>query len=113
MKIIALTLLILQINRLIDSRKHDDISIADVHQAIESRSLLRMVKERAGTDVDLSMHMSEAYGGFEAYFEQKMVEFYEVYAGQERRKWGIENSGLCLILAWTNEIIQNGEGLTW
>jgi len=35
---------------------------------------------------------------------------YEGYAGNERRKWGIENLGLCLLLAWTNKIIQQGSG---
>ncbi len=28
------------------------------------------------------------------------------YSGQERRKWGIENNGLALLLAWSNELIQ-------
>jgi hypothetical protein len=32
------------------------------------------------------------------------------YSGDERKKWGVENSGLCLLLAWTNEIIQQGSG---
>jgi hypothetical protein len=40
-------------------------------------------------------HLQSIYGG---------------YAGQERRKWGIENKGLCLLVAWTMEIIQQGSG---
>jgi hypothetical protein len=39
-----------------------------------------------------------------------MYQMYGGYAGNERRKWGIENLGLCLLLAWTNEIIQQGSG---
>jgi hypothetical protein len=34
------------------------------------------------------------------------------YAGDERRKWGVENSGLCLLLAWTNELIQQRKFVT-
>ncbi|QDE27997.1 hypothetical protein FIV45_12300 [Paremcibacter congregatus] len=38
------------------------------------------------------------------------LERMELYAGQHRRKWGVENNGLCLLLVWTNEIIQRGTG---
>lgn len=114
MKVSALTLLILNINSLIDSGKYSDISIDDIHQAIEGRRVLRFLKERAGADIDLSIHLeSNAYGDFESYYESQLESIYGGYAGQERRKWGIENSGLCLVLAWTNEIIQQGQGLEW
>jgi hypothetical protein len=57
MKVSALTLLILHINSLIDSRKYDGITIDDVHRAIESKRLLRFLKEVAGDDIDLSLHL--------------------------------------------------------
>jgi hypothetical protein len=112
MKVSALTGLILQINKAIDSGRYNDISISDVHNAIDSHRLLRFIKEKCGEDVDLSIYLeSRAYGDFEEFYEEKMNQIYSAYAGDERRKWGVENLGLCLILAWTNEIIQWGEGL--
>lgn len=112
MKVTALTGLILQINKAIDSGRYNDITISDVHNAIDSQRLLRFIKEKCGKDVDLSIHLdSSAYGNFEEYYEEKMNQIYNAYAGDERRKWGVENLGLCLVLAWTNEIIQWGEGL--
>ncbi|HEX7763792.1 MAG TPA: hypothetical protein VF433_09295 [Cellvibrio sp.] len=114
MKVSALTLLILHINSLIDSGKYSDISIEDIHQAIEQKRVLRFIKERAGSDIDLSIHLDGSpYGDFEAYFESQLESIYGGYAGQERRKWGVEKSGLCLVLAWTNEIIQQGQNLEW
>lgn len=114
MKVQALTLLILHINSLIDSGKHSDITIEDIHRAIEGRRVLRFIKERAGGDIDLSLHLDQSpYGNFESYYEDQLNRIYDGYAGQERRKWGIQNSGLCLLLAWTNEIIQQGEDLDW
>ncbi|WP_208599236.1 hypothetical protein [Azotobacter beijerinckii] len=47
MKVTALTLLILQINSLIDSGKYNDITISEVHEAIESQGLLRFIKKDA------------------------------------------------------------------
>lgn len=112
MKVTALTLLILHINSLIDSGKYNDITIFDVHTAIENKELLRFIKKRCGSDIDLSIHLeSTVYGDFESFYEQQINQIYGGYAGDERRKWGIENLGLCLVLAWTNEIIQLGEGL--
>jgi len=37
---------------------------------------------------------------------EKLNEILGGYQGKEPRKWGIENNGLCLLLAWTNELIQ-------
>lgn len=108
MKVSALTFLILQLNALVDSGKHNDISIEDVHQAIEGKRVLRFLKDRAGKDIDLSVHMSNTWGDFEAFYEEKLSEIYGGYAGNERRKWGVQNLGLCLLIAWTNEIIQQG-----
>lgn len=114
MKVSALTLLILHINSLIDSGKYSEITIEDIHQAIEQKRVLRFIKERAGSDIDLSIHLDRSpYGDFESYFESQLESIHGGYAGQERRKWGVEKSGLCLVLAWTNEIIQQGQNLEW
>lgn len=114
MKVSALTLLVLHVNSLIDSGKYSDITIEEIHDAIERKRVLRFLKERAGSDIDLSIHLdSNVYGDFESYYEFQLENIYGGYAGQERRKWGITNTGLCLVLAWTNEIIQQGEGLEW
>lgn len=114
MKVSALTSLILHVNSLIDSGKYSDITIEDIHKAIEEKRVLRFLKERAGSDFDLSIHLhSKAYGDFEPYYEAQLESIYGGYAGKERRKWGVENSGLCLVLAWTNEIIQQGNNLEW
>ena len=120
MKVSALTLLISNVNCLLDSGKYAEISIDDVHQAIEGEGILRFLKSRCGDDIDLSLYLkSNTYGDFEALYEAAMQAIYNAYAGDERKKWGVEKSGLCLILAWTNQMVQNGgflqtdEKLTW
>lgn len=71
-----------------------------------------LYKEKCGSDIDLSIHLeSTAYGDFENYYEEKIYQIYSGYAESERRKWGVERLGLCLVLAWTNEIIQWGDDL--
>ncbi len=110
MEVEALTLLVLELNRLIDSGKHDDISIGDVQREVRERNLLPFLKGR--TDIQASMFLGEhAFPGFEKFFNDRMEGILGGYG--DGAKWGVSRRGLCLALAWTNEIIQQGEGLTW
>ena len=111
-KLTYLTSLILQYNSLIDTGRYDDITISDVHKHIEAGTVLRFIEERAGEDVDFSLHTSFSARdqSFEEYYARYLRSIYDAYAGNESRKWGVENRGLCLLVAWTNEIIQQGGG---
>ena len=103
----------LRLNALVDSGKYNDITIDEIHRAIQRKHVLQFLKQRIGNDIDLSIHLSSTWGDFEGFYETKLNDIYGGYAGDERRKWGIENLGLCLLVAWTNEIIQQGEGIEW
>lgn len=110
-KLTALTLLIFELNHLIDSGKYDKITIQDVNQAIEEKRVIPFLAETTRGDSDLSLYGSDGpYSAFVEYYHEQMYQIYCGYAGNERRKWGVENLGLCLLLAWTSEIIQQGAG---
>jgi hypothetical protein len=110
-KLTQLTLLILEYNHLLDTRKYDYITIKDIHREIKNRSVLRYIAKEAADEADLSMYLDvEGNSDFENQYAQQLQSIYGGYAGQERRKWGVENLGLCLLVAWTNEIIQTGSG---
>ena len=112
-KLTALTLFVLEINQLIDTGKFNDISIDEVYDAIESKSIFPFLRERTkGTGLaDFSLYSDDGpYSSFVVYYHDAMESLYQGYAGQHRRKWGVEKLGLCLLLAWTNELIQQGAG---
>lgn len=110
-KLTALTLIILELNQLIDSGKYNHITIEDVHKAIKQKRIIPYLKETTKGDSDFSLYGGDGpYSGFVEYYHEQMYQIYGGYAGNERRKWGVENLGLCLLLAWTNEIIQQGAG---
>ena len=111
MKLTGLTLLILKINHLIDLGKYDEITIEEIYKAINDGTVLRYLKEKAGNDIDLSIHLnSRTFNDFESWYVEHLQSLYDAYSGDENRKWGVQNKGLCLLLAWTNEIIQQGSG---
>ena len=105
----ALTLLILQLNKLLDSGKYDEVSIEEIRKQIDNGTILEFLRNIAQGDIDLSSHLSNSFGDFKTFYIQQLQSLYDAYAGCERRKWGIKNKGICLLLAWTNEIIQSGK----
>lgn len=106
MKLLWATWFILNINHAIDTGKYQGISIDEVEEHIDEGDLLPWLRERLGDDVDLSVPEDED----ERELNERLKELLEGYRGQERRKWGVENSGLCLLIAWTNEIVQHAAG---
>ena len=110
-KLSALTYLILELNHLIDSNNYTHITINDIHKEIEKKQVIPFLTELARNDIDLSLYGEEGpYVGFVDFYHEQLFDIHACYVGDERRKWGIENQGLCLLLAWTNEIIQRGTG---
>jgi len=110
-KLTVLTLLILEFNHLIDTGKYNHISIEDIHTQIENKNIIDYLRNVTAGDSDFSMFTTEGpYSDYLEYYHEQMYQLYGGYAGNERRKWGVENLGLCLLVAWTNELIQQGSG---
>lgn len=101
MKLLDLTLLILNLSALIDSGADEGTTIEEVEQHIEAGDLFPWLAQRFSR-LDLSLHRDRS----DREINDGLSEILGGYAGQERRKWGIENNGICLLLSWTNELIQ-------
>jgi hypothetical protein len=108
MKLVVLTYFILGVNAAVDSGKYRDVSIAEVEQHIEGGDVLPWLQERLGRGIDLSLLLSPGWDAAARNLTEHLQDILGGYKGRERRKWGITNSGLCLLVAWTNEIIQQG-----
>jgi hypothetical protein len=107
----AFTLLVLHLNSMLDTGKFDGITIEEVHRHIDDRSVLQWLQEIGQRSIDLSVHLdANVYGNFEEMYSNYLQNISGGYRGQERRKWGVENRGLCLLIAWTNEALQEGDG---
>lgn len=110
LRLSLLTLLVLSINSAIDSGKYKNISIDQAYDAIERKEVINFLKENTEHDFSMfSTKRGDLYFKDIEIYQQHMQDIYYGYAGQHRRKWGVENNGLALILAWTNEVIQQGK----
>jgi hypothetical protein len=91
----------------LDTGKYNAVPISKVYEAIQGGMVLRCLKETIGTEIDLSAVLdAETYPNFETEYEAGLQALFAGYAGQERPKWGVENSGLCLLLTWTIELLK-------
>ena len=110
-KLAALTSLIMELNRLIDSREFDGVTIDEVCDWIRNKEIVRSLAARAESKADLRPYMDNGtYTGFMAFYHDQMSFLLLRHTGDHKRKWGVENRGLCLLLAWTNQLVQQGSG---
>ena len=110
-KLTAVTLLILDLNRLIDSKQFDDITIKEVYEWIKNENVIPSLAERTKGHFNASDYgVDGPYANFAAFYHDQLKRIYHAYGGDHAKKWGVENLGLCLLLAWTNELIQQGSG---
>ncbi len=109
----SVTHLLLEINAAADTGRYDHITIADVHSAIKRGNVLRFLQETCKRDIDLSLLIGSATPEFEPWYEARLKDIHGGYAGREGRKWGVENRGMCLLIAWTTELIQQRDGIVF
>jgi hypothetical protein len=103
MKLTYLIYFIYEVNMVLDRGEHQDISIADVEGHIEAGDLVPWLQARLSlARIDLSLLLPD----LAKELNDGMMDILGAYKGKERRKWGIERSGLCLLIAWTAELIQ-------
>jgi hypothetical protein len=101
MTLTNLTYIVLELNSALDTGKYDGVNVIEAQEHIESRDLIPWLQGRV-PDMDLSLLSAEA----SAQYEDGLNDILGGYAGAERRKWGVQHRGLCLLIAWTNELIQ-------
>jgi hypothetical protein len=93
--------MIQELNAAIDTAKYQGIPIDEVKGHIERGDLAQWLIKRVGDDIHLDLDEAARSD-----WNEKLESIRVAYAGNERRKWGVENSGLCLLIAWTTEILQ-------
>jgi hypothetical protein len=82
-----------------------------VEDRIDDGTILRFLRERAGSDFDFSLLLDTGpYRDFEGFYVSCLQDILVAYGGKEYRKWGVKHRGLCLLIGWTTEILQRGTG---
>ena len=101
MKLHTLTYIVLEVNAALDTGKYDDILIKDISAQVEGGDVISWLRQQI-PDLDLSLLTQQD----EKEYRECLADIHGAYEGSERKNWGVENRGLCLIVAWTTELIQ-------
>jgi hypothetical protein len=98
-----------QINALLDTGKFDHISTSEVRQHATARNTLEWLTSVAPKQFDGSLFGSE---GPYTWFGPYLNDFLEsmVNVSDDSRHYGVNNRGLCLLVAWVCELIRKGDG---
>ena len=99
--LLPLTSLILALNAAVDAGEKATLDEAKRH--IRDGDVLVWLKARFKLDIGPAADPDRIDG---KNIVRGLQELRGGYDGSERRKWGIENNGLCLLIAWVNELAQ-------
>ena len=100
MKLNYLVYVILKLNIALDSGKYQDVSMEEAREHIDARDLVAWLNQRVP-----EAHLGALSEAHVAELQEGLAFMQAEYRGLER-KWGVINSGLCLLIAWTGEIIK-------
>lgn len=103
MQLVYLTQFIVQINKAIDTQKYPDIKIDEIQQHIDKEDLFPYLEQRLGEDIDLSWFNALKVSGD---LNVGLKNILQACGNDVIRKWGVKNSGLCLLLACTVELLR-------
>jgi hypothetical protein len=98
-EIVWLTHLIFRLNAAIDSGKHDAISLEEVISEIRSGSILDFLEQRLAEPLSL-LPTSARVELVEA------LQRFELTTRFARRKFGVQNRGLCLLIALLTQLVR-------
>jgi hypothetical protein len=96
----------------IDAGNGDKVSLRDIYNGLDHETLFQNLASKI-TDLDLGLLTGTEEGSKAV---RVLYDAAEAFRGRERRKIGVENSGLSLLVALVLEAIQQGNFLhpsTW
>lgn len=104
-KITAITALIQDLSDLLDKGK--SFSIEEVNSQIENKKVIDWLEREFPFGSDNGLDFSHFTKSDRDYVHNELYSYWVGYAGDERRKWGIENNGLCILLSWSVEVVKD------
>lgn len=100
-----LALVLFGLSAMLDTGKHDDITFDEVKRHSLQGDLLDFLKARAGGY--FASNFADTVPNFSKWYTAQIADNCTAMEGRERRKYGVETRGLCLLISYTAEIIQS------
>lgn len=82
-------------------------SVDEVNKHIENKDVVDWLEKEFPFGTKNGLDFSLFKTKDRDYLHEKLESIWGGYAGSERRKWGIESNGLCLLISWCTEIVRD------
>ncbi len=103
----ALAIVAQHLVSVIDTGKYGHLTLEQVGEQIAKGGVLAWLAKTAGDDIDLGVFLeTQTFEGFLPEYESELQKIWTAYGDQVGRKWAVDNSGLCMLLTWTIEILK-------
>ncbi len=100
----AVTVLLFSLNSLLDSEDQRDIlDFDETRREISNGNTVGFLQRKFGDLIDWSIHSTEIIDDL----NKRMANLERIFGVDMRAKAGIENNGLCLLMAYGIEILQD------
>ena len=104
-RITGITQFVMELSFLLDKGEH--ISINEVYEHIEDMDIIDWLEEEYPYNKGEGVDFNLLRDNFREYFHKKLNMYKSAHEGNEKRRWGIENNGLCLLISWSTEIVRD------
>jgi hypothetical protein len=95
------------LSSMLDSGQYDNITFQDVKRHSHDGDLIPFLKERAGGF--FASNIFDAHPNFSKWFTEEIAKNCIRMHNNERRKYGVQQRGLCLLVSYTAEILQSSK----
>lgn len=108
----CLSMVLFGLSVLADSGETDDITIEEVKKHAYEGDLIEFLTAKGGGVFASGFLEASSWKEFRAWYVEQIRDNCRSMEGRERRKYGIKNRGICLLISYTAEIIQQGKDIT-
>jgi hypothetical protein len=105
LRIVALTEALFLLNIALDSGTAQGVTFQEVYEHLEAGDLIEHLQERLKLQFSLVSPSQEQ----NKLFIEALRSVRYVIGGRERRKFGVENNGVCMLIAYITELIQSAQ----
>ena len=103
--ICLMSMMLFGLSAMLDTGKHDNITFDDVKLHSEGGDLIPFLKKQAGGD--FASNAFDILPNFTRWYTAQIADICSAMHNRERRKYGLQRRGLCLLISYTAEILQS------
>jgi hypothetical protein len=110
--IYCLTMILFGLSVLMDEGDCDDVTLDEVKEHAKKGDLIAFLTEKGGGVFASGFLESPDWAEFVHWYENEIAAQCHSMHGRERRKYAIQNRGICLLISYTAELIQQAKDIT-